>query len=171
MSKVICGIYKITNKLNGMMYIGQSVNIHHRWVAHQNAKDKQPLHRAIQKYGKENFSWEILIQCSKEKLSQWEQYFVKYYNTYLYDEGSNGYNLTRGGEGGITVPVLQYDLDGNFIRRFESMTEAAESIGRMVTQISSCCKKICTSCGGYRWSFEGEEPGEYRPYGFHSRKK
>lgn len=171
MSKVICGIYKITNKLNGMMYIGQSVNIYHRWLAHQRAKDNQLLHRAIQKYGKENFSWEILIQCSKEKLNQWEQYFVKYYNTFLYDEGSNGYNLTRGGEGGITVPVLQYDLDGNFIRRFESMAEAAGSVGRMVTQISSCCKKMCTSCGGYRWSFEGEKPGEYRPCGLHSRKK
>lgn len=90
--RAICGIYKITNKVNNKSYIGQSVNIINRWYVHKAVKDDYPIHRAIQKYGKDNFSWEILEECAESQLSEREIYYIAKYNTFMYAENSNGYN-------------------------------------------------------------------------------
>lgn len=92
------GIYKITNKINNHAYIGQSTRIEHRWKEHQSSynwsrESKKPLYLAFQKYGLENFIFEILEECDKEQLNKKEQYWISYYNTY-----KNGYNQTSGGE-------------------------------------------------------------------------
>lgn len=94
-----CGIYKITNKINGHCYIGQSINIEERWREHRNSINTvnswdRSIYQAIRKYGKENFSWEIIEECSKEELDNKEIYWINYYNSY-----KNGYNQTTGGEG------------------------------------------------------------------------
>lgn len=80
------GIYKITNKLNGHCYIGQSIDIKQRWSRHKNASHsprsvsyKYPLQKAIRKYGVENFELEILCLCAKEELLKNEQYYYKLY--------------------------------------------------------------------------------------------
>ena len=97
---MITGIYKITNKINGNAYIGLSVNIKKRWKAHiersRNIHDKEyekVLYRAFRKYGIENFSFEIIEECPKEKLKEREIYWISYYDTY-----KNGYNATPGGD-------------------------------------------------------------------------
>lgn len=159
--RAICGIYKITNKINGKSYIGQSVNIKNRWYVHKATKDDYPIHRAIQKYGKNNFSWEVLEECSEQQLSEREIYYISKYNTFMYAENSNGYNLTPGGEQGNVKPVNQYSKDGKFIRRYNSIAEASAEVGKMVAQISSCCYKRCLSCGGYLWAFDNEAPMNY----------
>lgn len=97
--KEICGIYKITNKLNGKCYIGQSIDIHHRWYTHKNPKtwvaDKgKVLYRAFVKYGIENFTFEIIEECPRKQLDIREKYWVRYFDSY-----SNGYNMTKGGQG------------------------------------------------------------------------
>lgn len=89
------GIYKITNKLNGKVYIGQSVDIDTRWRQHINAKDNFAIHRAIKKYGKENFKFEVLLECPAEMLNVWERDMIALYDCI----SPNGYNLTEGGEG------------------------------------------------------------------------
>lgn len=96
------GIYKITNKVNGKVYIGQSVNIKNRWKRHRKTpydpNDKSydlPLYRAIRKYSLDNFSFEILEECNIEELNEKEIYWIKYYNT---TNEENGYNLKEGGE-------------------------------------------------------------------------
>ena len=97
-----CGIYKITNLINNHSYIGQSINIQDRWSkeklrAFSSPSDPQynnPLSRAFRKYGIENFSFEIIEECSKENLDEREKYYIKFYNTYF-----NGYNATTGGQG------------------------------------------------------------------------
>lgn len=103
MKEVICGIYKITNQIDGKVYIGQSVNIQRRWKEHKiNYKvshDKQHniyLYNAIKKYGLENFNFEIIEQCSPEELDDREIYWIKYYESFNKEKG---YNLTRGGGG------------------------------------------------------------------------
>lgn len=66
-----CGIYKITNQINGKCYIGQSVNIERRWQEHKRFNSREQLaiiHQAFRKYGLENFSFEILEECSQEQL-------------------------------------------------------------------------------------------------------
>lgn len=94
-------IYKITNKLNGHSYIGQTIqNVKERFYQHCATKcDKAVLnmavHKAIQKYGKENFTLEILEEIDSTLLNDKEKYWIEYFDTY-----KNGYNETLGGQGG-----------------------------------------------------------------------
>ena len=92
--KNVRGIYKVTNKINGKVYIGQSVDIGKRWRQHMTAKDDIYFHKAIQKYGVENFQWEIIEKCKKKDLDERESYWIEYYDSY-----NKGYNCTKGGEG------------------------------------------------------------------------
>lgn len=89
-------IYKITNNINGKLYIGQSVNPQHRFIAHCsrafNDTDNSPIHKAIRKYGKENFSMEVLEWT--EDYNSREQELIKEYKAY----SPYGYNIAIGGE-------------------------------------------------------------------------
>lgn len=63
------GIYKITNNINGHSYIGLSTNLEDRWKYHltpynQERESYKTLYKAFKKYGVENFSFEILEECS-----------------------------------------------------------------------------------------------------------
>lgn len=98
-----CGIYRITNKVNGHMYIGMSKDIKSRIKNHyshglngkrQDDLDK-PLYKAFKKYGIENFDWDILEECSEDKLKEREIYWIKYYGTY---ENREYYNETPRGD-------------------------------------------------------------------------
>lgn len=93
------GIYKITNNINQHCYVGQSIHIEERWEEHKNEYNwkreaRKPLYIAFQKYGLENFTFEILEECEPELLNVREQYWISYYNSY-----GAGYNMTSGGEG------------------------------------------------------------------------
>lgn len=96
------GIYKITNLINHKIYIGQSTNIERRWKEHKYRTNKEwkgnheyysILSRAIQKYGIENFSFEIIEECSESELNQKEIYYIQYFNSQI----PNGYNISAGG--------------------------------------------------------------------------
>lgn len=95
------GIYKITNKINGKSYIGQSVDIERRWRNHkQYYKQKEcvnykyALYSAFRKYGIENFDFQIIEECDKDSLNDREIYWIDYYDTF-----KKGYNNTKGGGG------------------------------------------------------------------------
>jgi group I intron endonuclease len=94
-------IYKAKNNITNKCYIGQTINSFHkrRYDHLLNAKNNSqyPFHCAIRKYGKENFTWEVLYECStNEELNEKERYYILMYNTKV-----NGYNLTDGGEGNL----------------------------------------------------------------------
>lgn len=96
---VICGIYKIENIVNGKVYIGQSVNIYNRWQNHKtklklNKHYNTYLQNAWNKYGENNFNFEIVEICDESALSDKEIYYIDYFDSF-----KNGYNLTTGGEG------------------------------------------------------------------------
>ena len=97
----MCGIYKITNLVNGKVYIGQTNDIERRWKEHERTfkNNDEVLYRAMRKHGFENFSFEILMLCEEDLLDLMEIYYIKMYNSYIYAENSNGYNMTKGGEG------------------------------------------------------------------------
>ena len=90
------GIYKITNKNNGKIYIGLSNNIERRKKEHfnNNIYNCSKIDKAIELEGKENFLFEILEECLEEELDSKERYWIKYYNSF-----ENGYNQSRGGQG------------------------------------------------------------------------
>lgn len=75
------GIYKITNKINHKFYIGQSNNIERRYKEHcapsRYLKSNIPLDWAIHKYGKENFTLEVIEECPTEKLNEREIYWIE----------------------------------------------------------------------------------------------
>lgn len=92
------GIYKITNKINGHSYIGLSTHIEDRWEYHKKPynwkrESRKTLYQAIQKYGIDNFDFEVLEECSPEELGEKEKFYIAKYDTYY-----NGYNMTKGGE-------------------------------------------------------------------------
>ena len=99
MKNDICGIYLITNKINGHMYVGQSTNIHKRWRQHCALYDLDSslVEKAIAKYGEENFSFDIIITLENdtEKLNDAEREWIAILNTY---EDKNHYNQTPGGD-------------------------------------------------------------------------
>ena len=98
-------IYKITNKVNGKSYIGQTrYTIEFRWRQHQHKKDNTYFHNAIHKYGIENFNIEILEECDIKDLNSREIFYIAKYDTF-----KNGYNLTIGGDGNRTLL-----LDNNY---------------------------------------------------------
>jgi len=85
-----CGIYLITNKITGIKYVGQSININARFTQHKNQYGTDAFHNEL--YLKpSNFSHEILIICPRKYLDFFEAYYIKKFNTY-----QNGYNLTKG---------------------------------------------------------------------------
>jgi group I intron endonuclease len=95
-------IYKVTNKLNGKIYIGKTKQtLSKRKIAHyERVKYNSPtnFHNALRLYSKDDFIWEVLMECNDEnELNQYEIHFIKKYDTY-----KTGYNMTEGGDGGIT---------------------------------------------------------------------
>ena len=97
----VSGIYMITCTITGKSYIGKTVGkIRQRVMYHLNGNTPGcvALHSAIKKYGKENFTWEVLHEnVIPELLSMFEMEAIKTYNTL----SPNGYNLTAGGETGF----------------------------------------------------------------------
>lgn len=155
-----CGIYKITNILNGKIYIGCSKNIENRWKQHLRCNEGHAIHKAIETYGSENFSFEIIEECLPEELTIKEIYWIKYYNSYL-----QGYNMTTGGDGVCEVnkkSVHQYDLDGHYLQTFNSITEAEESLGLKYTgsNINSAYKNKDgrATALGFQWRYANDFP-------------
>lgn len=90
------GIYKITNKENGMCYIGQSVNLADRLRAHIKAglgidSSNNKLYTAMKQYKVENFTYEIIEECKREELNEKERMWIKYFQSERW-----GYNMTKG---------------------------------------------------------------------------
>ncbi|MDS7057079.1 NUMOD3 domain-containing DNA-binding protein [Klebsiella pneumoniae] len=96
-------IYKATNLINGKIYIGQTtLELKERKRGHiydaSIRKYISVFHRAIRKYGEDNFKWEVIDKASNsDELNQKETHWIDFFNTYLDNDNSNGYNMTTGG--------------------------------------------------------------------------
>lgn len=93
----ICGIYKITNKSNGLCYIGQSTDCAKRWKEHVkcglgiDTPAQNKLYKAMLKDGVTNFTFELLEQCDRQLLNEKERFYINLYQAYEF-----GYNSTTG---------------------------------------------------------------------------
>ena len=96
-TKEIAGIYKITNQVTDQCYIGQGVDVSRRWKEHAkyglgiDTPQSNKLYQAIEEYGLYNFSFELIEECSREKLNEKEKYYIDLYQSYEY-----GYNSNKG---------------------------------------------------------------------------
>ena len=94
---IVSGIYKITNQLNGVCYIGQAVDVAKRWKDHAkcglgiDAPASNKLYIAMQQDGLENFTWELLEKCTTNELNEKEKFYIE-----LYQAKEYGYNSTKG---------------------------------------------------------------------------
>ena len=81
------GIYKITNLKNGMCYVGQAVDIRERWRQHikrgvgADTPTRNKLYPAMLEDGVENFSFEIIEECSENQLNEKEQYWQNFFES------------------------------------------------------------------------------------------
>lgn len=147
--KMSIGIYKITNKLDNKVYIGQSVNIEKRWGEHKRAVNytdehtyNYPLYRAIRKYGIENFIFEIVEECSTQMLTEREQYWMDYYNSKV----PNGYNLEDASEPKkgekCNFAILTDNQTDEIIRLLSETTVPMSEIGKMYNVSGACIEDI-----------------------------
>jgi group I intron endonuclease len=125
-------IYKITNIKNGKMYIGATTNtIEQRMMNHFRERNNKrainrPLYYALNKYGIENFTHEIIEECNDYIRFEREIYWISFY-----DSTHCGYNMTHGGAG---KPIFKYQDIINYMQTETSMRKVAEHFG--------CCLDI-----------------------------
>lgn len=93
------GIYKITNLVNGMVYIGQTgQNFQrrywlHQWKLRDGTHDNKYLQRAWNKYGEEGFEFSVVEITTKDKLNDKEIYWIDYFRN-----GVGCYSIQDGGK-------------------------------------------------------------------------
>lgn len=153
----MCGIYKITNLVNGKSYIGQSINIEERWKRHKQARDDFAIHQAFKKYGLDSFSFEVIEECDPSLLDEREQFWIQYFDSF-----KKGYNMNEGGSNHVGQDkgkkVYQYSLSGELLATYKSALEAHRQTGIDHASICNCCRKQQSHCGGYIWRYEEEIP-------------
>lgn len=131
------GIYKVTNLINNKIYIGQSVHIETRWKSHRNDcfnpnldKYNCVFYNAIRKYGIDNFKFEVIEECSINQLNEREQYWIKYYNTYIGFKNCQGYNMTLGGNTAPPHELLNYEQVQEIKKLLTTTYLSQEDIGK-----------------------------------------
>jgi group I intron endonuclease len=92
-------LYRITDTLNDKVYIGQSNKEKERWRQHKYlARQENPVqyvHRAMKKYGSENFCYEVIAMCrTQEDADIVEEQLIAQYDSY---NKEHGYNIAHGG--------------------------------------------------------------------------
>ena len=150
-------IYKVTCVNNNKSYIGiTSVGIKKRWRQHiscafnPNSQDFNAIFKkAIRKHGVRNFIINTIDTASNlNEANQKEMYYIQKYNTFAFNENSNGYNSTFGGdgvEGYGTTPVVKIEIQsGKILKHYSSIKEAESCYGSRICNIYNLSKNIST---------------------------
>ena len=199
-------IYKITNLINGKIYIGQHDGNKKNYFG-----GGTMLKRAIKKYGKKNFKKEIIKQGNFNQMFL-NELEIHYIRLYAPNNTENSYNILPGGKmcgfkgckhtkeakkkiakasknrksnlgkkvsvetklkmsiarkgriipreqversrEGKKKPILQYDLQNNFIREWDSALTVCKELNLLRSNISRCCNNKQTKSGGFKWKFK-----------------
>lgn len=146
-----CGIYKIENKVNGKIYIGSSIEIHirlmnHKYMLRANKHDNEYLQKSFNKYGENNFIFDIVELCDSNKLIVKENFYI---DKFLSNNLNLGYNLAKvnefrrnnfNDEVKVKNSKINLQKNGNFIKfkasniitndeiEFESLVDAANYV-------------------------------------------
>lgn len=133
-------IYKITNKLNGKIYVGQTVSkLEARFKRHVVDSKRMgcALHIAIQRHGAHNFDIVELEQCPREHLNEREVFWISSLDS---RRKSVGYNMTSGGNGGDMSQQPKYqaamsnrDYRGSKNPNYGKLGELSGNFGRVAS--------------------------------------
>lgn len=158
-----CGIYKIENLINHKIYIGQSIEVERRLQKHKTIKDNFYIHKAIQKYGVENFSFNIIEECPVNQLDTKQIYWIQYYNSLI----PNGYNMVPGGSNGAGLAkgkvIQKYSLQGDFIQQYNSASQASIKNDINLGNIINCCNGKRNHAGYFQWKWKDDTEKEITP--------
>lgn len=131
-------IYKITNTINQKVYIGKTLltpeeRFKEHLVDYERPRcEKRPLYSAFKKYGIKNFILETVEECSEDIVSEREEYWIQFYNSYHY-----GYNATRGGDG---KRYADYDLIVSLYNQGKNIKQIRELTNYDTSTISKALK-------------------------------
>lgn len=156
------GIYKIQSKINNKVYIGSSINIKDRINDHKsklknNKHSNIHLQNHVNKYNFNDLSFEIVLVINNDKyLREIEQLYLNSYNW------KNTFNISKNTkyyDNKMSKKVYQYDKNGKFIKKFNSIDEASRNIYndlRYSNNIRQCCNidNNRIICKNYMWSFK-----------------
>ena len=146
------GIYKITNKINGKCYVGQSVDIPKRWrehTHHSNKGDGYAIHNAIAFHGIENFNFEVVeVVDKKEKLTDRELYW--------YDKLKPKYNIAVPGDNiNVGFEICQIDTETyKVVATYANSIVAGEITNVDSSAIRAVCNGRCSTAKGYYWCYK-----------------
>ena len=150
-------IYKVTNKVNGKMYIGLTTQklryrrCQHRYCAY-GKNEPSYFYCAIRKHGWNSFEWEVIDKATNiEELKEKEKYWITYYQS---TNRGIGYNLSQGGDGNVGYkhtkeakkklseahlrrsalgtgikPFYAYTAEGKLINKYNNYRTCASEIG------------------------------------------
>jgi group I intron endonuclease len=145
-------IYKVTNLINGKVYIGQtSQSLKVRWCKHCSAVKKRnsffKLQEAIKEFGTENFTIEQVDSAeSKEEANEKEVFWIKFYNAI-----GEGYNTSPGGKAGGNRKRVKAVESG---LAFETIVDAAKHYGVSCKSIAVVVDKPHLKSAGQHWVSE-----------------
>jgi group I intron endonuclease len=169
------GVYKIENRESGKIYVGSTNNFKVRWGKHKALlrHGKHPnshLQASWNKYGEKQFIFSILEECEVNSLLCKEQYYIDILNpaynqtniagkVEMTDERrkklSESVNraYSEGRLQKTIKEVHQYDLKGNYMASYPSLTEAAAKTNTDLSHLSSALHGKINVAGGFVWRF------------------
>lgn len=169
------GIYKITNPKH-KLYIGQTVDWKRRQDEYKqlNCSNQKKLYNSLAKYGWSNHTFELIEECILDDLNNRERYWQDYYNVLekglnlkltqcddksgvVSQETKDKISLSMEGKNTWSIgghnkrSVLQYDLQGNFIKKYTSAEEVRKIYG---IDVGNCCRGANKTSMGCIWFYE-----------------
>lgn len=175
-----CGIYTITNLTNNKIYVGRASSLYNRLWSHLDTLRKgihvnDHLQKSFNEYGEENFLFETLEECNKQFLVSQEHYWATILNAHNPDFGYNIVPTNPNGKGfkraeetsyklkicgrkeRIFTHILQYTMDGDFIKEWDSVGHVCKTLGFKNSGLKIALSKGNNSFKGYMWRREGSD--------------
>ena len=148
---------------SGKYYIGRTINKEiDRWNQHVrhamniNTNDGcWLLNQAIRKYGGNNFSVKILEDNIENfsLLQEREEYWINYYDAI---NPKKGYNRSPGRGGHIAKAILQYDLNGTFIKEWNNIGEILQYYNWNERNLYECLSGGYSHFHNYLWKYKND---------------
>ena len=154
-------IYVTTNLVNGKMYVGQK-KMRVDWKTYLGSG--HAFKKAVKKYGRENFERKIIdIAFNADELNYLERMYTKMFDVMNKREW---YNICYGGRQGASEyhkkPLKLFDINGNLIQRYDSLSAATKDTGESRDVIrNSCNGKTVMTQQKHIWRWEEDDFNKY----------